>query len=222
MAPRIVPLFTHQDFFIFDKPSGYSFHSEAGPGFFSALQQAFPDEKLYPAHRLDKCTSGLLLVARNAAAASAFTELFTRGKIQKTYIALSNKRPSKKQGSVRGDMARSRNGSWKLTRNQTNPAITHFFTLATENAPRLFVLLPKTGKTHQLRVMMKTLGSPILGDTRYSGEPSDRTYLHAFEIKFRWENKLVTCRSIPTTGAQFINLEAVFSRLPEAFAESGY
>lgn len=59
---------------------------------------------------------------------------------------------------------------------------------------------PKTGKTHQLRVAMKSLGSPILGDNLYSGNQSDRVYLHAYQIEFDYQNEHFCVQALPESG----------------------
>lgn len=81
-------------------------------------------------------------------------------------------------------MEKARRGGWKLTREPHNPAVTHFFSRSAAPGLRLFVLRPHTGKTHRLRVAMKSLGSPILGGTLYSGGPTEILFLHAWKIAF--------------------------------------
>jgi len=61
-------------------------------------------------------------------------------------------------------------------------------------------LQPKTGKTHQLRVAMKSLGSPILGDNLYSGNQSDRVYLHAYQLEFDYQNEHFCVQALPESG----------------------
>ena len=107
--------------------------------------------------------------------------------MRKTYLALSDRRPAKKQGLVKGGMEKSRRGAWKLTRGDgANPAVTRFHSQSIAPNLRLFVLQPQTGKTHQLRVAMKSLGSPILGDTLYGGTPAERLFLHAWRLEFEY------------------------------------
>lgn len=222
MAQGITPCFLHPDFLIFNKPEGISFHSENGTGFFASIQESLPHETLYPVHRLDKMTSGLTMVARNREAAQIFTQLFASHRIHKTYIALSDKKPTKKQGRVIGDMTRTRNGNWKLAHTRQNPAITRFTSESLEQNLRLFILKPETGRSHQLRVMMKSLGSPILGDLRYGGTSADRGYLHATALNFTWKGNPVAFFKQPETGSQFNLLRAdTFHRLQEC-AESTY
>jgi tRNA pseudouridine32 synthase/23S rRNA pseudouridine746 synthase len=106
-------VFTHNDFYILEKPAGLSFHSEDGPGFVVVAEQQL-SEKLFAVHRLDKVTSGLIILARNKVAAASFTTLFTEHAIKKFYLAISDAKPKKKQGWVKGDMAKSRRGMFKL------------------------------------------------------------------------------------------------------------
>ena len=88
-------------------------------------------------------------------------------------------------------MQKARNGAWKLCQSKENPAITRFESVSCEPNLRLFILKPQTGKTHQLRVAMKSLGSPILGDTLYgkNTENIDRTYLHAARLQFEFKGQ---------------------------------
>jgi tRNA pseudouridine32 synthase/23S rRNA pseudouridine746 synthase len=204
------PVFTHPDFYIFDKPAGVSFHSESGTGFFADICGQHPGETLFPVHRLDRLTSGLVLIARHKTAAQDFGKLFETHAVAKTYVALSDHKPLKKQGAIIGDMQRSRSGNWKLARSKTNPAITRFTSQATdllfnEKTVRLFVLKPQTGKTHQLRVMMKAIAAPIIGDERYGGTPADRGYLHASVLEFTWQGEKIYCEQQATTGNLFLS-----------------
>jgi len=83
----------------------------------------------------------------------------------------------------------ARNGSWKLLRSVENPAVTQFFSFGLTPGLRLYLLKPHTGKTHQLRVALKSLGVPLLGDTRYGADKSDRAYLHAWQLAFELDGK---------------------------------
>jgi tRNA pseudouridine32 synthase/23S rRNA pseudouridine746 synthase len=135
-------------------------------------------------------TSGILLLGRNAKAASALSQAFADREVEKFYLAIGSKKPKKKQGLVVGDMERSRRSSWKLVNSKTNPAITQFFSLAAEPGERLFLCKPHTGKTHQIRVALKSVGSGIVGDPIYNaGNEADRGYLHAFSLCFPYQDE---------------------------------
>lgn len=174
------------DFWVISKPTGWTVQRDAdAPSILQWLNDQ--QQTAYPVHRLDKPTSGLLLVARNTAANQCLSQAFARRDVSKTYLALSDARPKKKQGWIRGDMKPARRSQWKLLRQQTNPAVTQFRSSALGDGLRGFVLWPKTGKTHQLRVAMKSLGCPIIGDTLYGGSRSDRLYLHAWQLCFDYQ-----------------------------------
>lgn len=175
--------FCNADFWIINKPVGWTVQRDAdAPSVLQWLNDQ--QETAYPVHRLDKPTSGLLLVARNPSANSRLSQAFAHRRMHKTYLAIGDCKPKKKQGWVRGDMKASRRSQWKLLRSQDNPAITQFRSVALGDGKRGFILTPKTGKTHQLRVAMKSLGCPIIGDTLYGGTPAERLYLHAWRLDF--------------------------------------
>lgn len=117
--------------------------------------------------------------------------------MRKTYLALGTHKPAKKQGWVKGGMARSRRGTWKLTRDEDNFAVTRFSSQSLKPGLRLFVLQPFTGKTHQLRVAMKSIGSPILGDTLYGGDEAEHLFLHAWRLVFDYRGEHFDIRVAP-------------------------
>ena len=88
------------DFIIINKPTGISFHDEGllGQGLHNQVKSIFGFSELYPVHRLDKMTSGLLIFAKNIATAKSFERLFKQHHVEKYYLAISNKKPTKKQG----------------------------------------------------------------------------------------------------------------------------
>ncbi len=197
------------DFILVSKPADLSFHSESGePGLFQQVKKMIKASELYPVHRLDKMTSGLVIFATNKASAVKFQRLFAERLINKYYLAISDKKPKKKQGLIKGDMEKSRRGMWKLVRSQVNPAITQFFSYPLIDGKRLFLVKPSTGKTHQIRVALASIGSAILGDKYYSKSPSDRGYLHAYALCFSFAGQDFTYQLLPQQGQEFICSEA--------------
>lgn len=183
-------LFQHKDFIVINKPAGIAVQRNTDDcNFLTETAAAFGLARLWLVHRLDQDTSGVLILACSVEAASALGKMFAEHRVEKTYLALSDTKPSKKQGWVKGGMAKSRNGCWKLTRESENWAVTQFQTASIVPPLRLFVLKPQTGRTHQLRVAMKSLGSPILGDRRYGGGDADRMFLHAWRLAFEYEGQ---------------------------------
>ena len=191
------------DFIISYKPCGLSVHKDQSEiGLTTLLAEQLDVPQVWLVHRLDKVTSGLLILALNAESAAEFFRLFSEHHVQKTYLALSNQKPKKKQGLIIGDMQKVRNGAWKLCQSKENPAITRFESVSCEPNLRLFILKPQTGKTHQLRVAMKSLGSPILGDALYGKktENIDRTYLHAARLQFEFKGQTFDVFTLPKEG----------------------
>ncbi|MCE0557639.1 MULTISPECIES: TIGR01621 family pseudouridine synthase [unclassified Motilimonas] len=195
------------DFVVINKADNCNFHSEDGEaGLVVEVERAL-SLKLYSVHRLDKMTSGILILAKSSTAAAAFTQLFAQRKMSKFYLALSMQKPNKKQGLIKGDMEKSRRGSWKLTKSQHNPAVTQFFSQSLVPGIRLYLLKPATGKTHQLRVALKSIAAPILGDMRYGQDESDRGYLHAYQLSFRYGEKDYFYQVAPSRGDWFMRPE---------------
>lgn len=202
-----VVVFQNQDFVVIDKPAGVSFHSEESAGLVVLVKQLLRVEALFPVHRLDKMTSGLVVFALNKATAQAFQRLFEQRRVRKYYLALSAKKPKKKQGWVIGDMVPARRGQWKLSPTKEKPAKTQFISQLIGPGLRLFLVNPITGKTHQIRVALKSLGAPIIGDVRYAetaeAKRADRGYLHAFALQFTLENQLFEFVRMPIDGELF-------------------
>ncbi len=200
----------HDDFIIIDKDENINFHDEGdiGEGLHSLVSRAIYTDKIYPVHRLDKMTSGLIIFAKNLATAQSFQRLFEDHQIEKYYLAISENKPKKKQGLIKGDMEKSRRGMYKLLRTTEQPAITQFFSYALSDGLRLFVLKPHSGKTHQIRVALNSIGSPILGDPLYEQKTfntsdRDRGYLHAYDLSFTLKDKTYHYNLAPRQGRHF-------------------
>jgi tRNA pseudouridine32 synthase/23S rRNA pseudouridine746 synthase len=203
----------HQDdFLVVDKPADINFHDEevVGSGFHSQVKKFAREqldiENIYPVHRLDKMTSGLMLFAKNINTTRAFQLLFEQHKVQKFYLAIADGKPKKKQGLIKGDMEKSRRGMWKLMRTMDNPAISQFQSYNVAPKRRLYLIKPHSGKTHQIRVALNSIGVPILGDPLYNTNVgSDRGYLHAFALAFTLNDQHYQYCHAPNFGVEFIN-----------------
>ncbi|GGD57080.1 TIGR01621 family pseudouridine synthase [Lacimicrobium alkaliphilum] len=201
-----IPLvYEDQDLILVNKPVGLGMHQEGvNQSIVTLLANQCGLSKLYPVHRLDKITSGLLLLAKHKDSARELSQQFALRQIEKYYLAITDHKPAKKQGSVSGDMKKSRGGGWILTQTRQDPATTQFFSCSASAGKRLILLKPFSGKTHQIRVMLKSLGSPISGDKLYKGKEADRTYLHAFALRFNSAGKGFEFILPPSQGALFL------------------
>ncbi|MFP4014149.1 MAG: TIGR01621 family pseudouridine synthase [Chitinispirillaceae bacterium] len=192
---------------VVSKDEGVPFHKDKEQqGLVSNIRNDLHLNELYPVHRLDRMTSGLLLFALDKTTAAELSFRFAQGEVEKIYVAIAESKPQKKQGTVTGDMTRSRNGTWKLLRSRTNPAITKFISTSMTPGLRVYLLKPLTGKTHQLRVALKALGVPVAGDSLYypaNENRFDRGYLHAYSLKFELKGKELTYTDMPADGELF-------------------
>ncbi len=137
-------------------------------------------------HRLDKDTSGCILVAKNDAAHAALARQFAERTAQKTYLAVVRGRPRVTSGVVTGAIARHPVHRQRMAishRPGARAAETTWKVLASEGNLSLLECRPKTGRTHQIRVHLKHLGHPIAGDRVYGGGADfPRQLLHAWKI----------------------------------------
>lgn len=201
----------NSDFVVIDKFPGVGFHGEAGAGgLTAALRADLGIASVYTVHRLDTMTSGLILFAKQRDIARELAAQFQRRDVEKWYVAISDRRPKKKQGLIIGDMERARRGMWKLAHTRTNPAVTRFYSRAYAENLRLFVVKPQTGKTHQIRVALKSIGAPVLGDPLYYRESAarddvDRGYLHSYALAFHLKGDEFRFVNMPTAGAYFVD-----------------
>ena len=137
-------------------------------------------------HRLDKDTSGCILVAKNDAAHAALSRQFAARTAQKTYLAVVRGRPRATAGVVTGAIARHPVHRQRMAisrRPEAREAETTWKVLSSEKNLSLVECRPKTGRTHQIRVHLKHLGHPIAGDRVYGGGADfPRQLLHAWKI----------------------------------------
>ena len=135
-------------------------------------------------HRLDKETSGLLLIAKNLNYAKKLSYLFKQKEITKYYIALCEGNPKHNYSQVKLEI---KNKKLKIDNTLTN------YLLLNKNRGISSILFnPQTGKTHQLRIVSKNLGCPIVGDQKYnihSKYSKENLMLHAFALKFEINTK---------------------------------
>ena len=187
---------------VIDKPAGLTVHPGAGQSrgtLVNGLVFFYPEIKnvgspLRPGivHRLDKDTSGLMVVARTQTAYHSLRRQFEDRSVEKVYLGLAAGRFKDKKGIIDLPVGRHPADRQKMSVKSRKPrvAITRYEVLREFKNSTLLALKPLTGRTHQLRVHLSALGHPLLGDSRYGqtagkkGKPGPRLFLHAFELSF--------------------------------------
>jgi pseudouridine synthase, rluA family len=140
-------------------------------------------------HRLDKDTSGLIVIAKNDKVHTALTEMFQEKKIRKTYLAILKGKLNKSEGKIVTQIGRDKNNRKKMTViddvTKGKTAITNYRVISQNNLFTLVKVNIETGRTHQIRVHMRHLGYPILGDSVYGRKDNEkRQMLHAYKLEF--------------------------------------
>ena len=185
-------LYEDDDVIVVNKPSGLLTHAKGGLSTEPTVAEiirpktSFTSDTDRPGivHRLDRDTSGVLIIAKTAEAAAHLQQQFAQRTAKKTYLAVTNGVP--KLAAARIDLPIGRNPSAPSTfRIDPNgkPAQTTYRVLAATNTQALIELKPTTGRTHQLRVHMAYLNTPILGDRVYSKPNANRLMLHAQKLE---------------------------------------
>jgi tRNA pseudouridine32 synthase/23S rRNA pseudouridine746 synthase len=176
---------------VIDKPAGFAVHKgpkggESLEDHFGALRFGLPRAPAL-AHRLDRDTSGCLVLGRHRKARAELGRLFKAGKVSKTYWAVVEGGPTEAEGRIDLPLGRkdASRGWWMKHDPQGQPAVTTWRVMGRTGPLTWLGLEPLTGRTHQLRVHCAAMGWPILGDSVYGTAPrtgGPGLHLHAREI----------------------------------------
>jgi 23S rRNA pseudouridine1911/1915/1917 synthase len=213
-------IFENKDFIAVDKPAGLAVHagvgtndppassreaSRAGKTLVDFLLEKFPEIALVGdapeirpgiVHRLDKDTSGVMIVARNQRTFEYLKDLFKNRQIEKKYLALVHGKMKEKEGQIEGEMGRSKKDfrkqalvRGKISVRKERYSLTHFNVKEEFDNFSLLEVSPKTGRMHQIRVHLHSIGHPIVGDKKYMFKEyknisAPRMFLHALSISF--------------------------------------
>ena len=185
----------NENFIIINKPAGIAVQSgtKSFKNIIDILKDSkyFVDHKPYIVHRLDKETSGILIVAKSREYAQLFTSLFRIRKIHKTYIALTYGKVSKLKKTLKDDLILFENNKKIIQK-----AISYLKVLKSTDSYSYVELNPITGRKHQLRKQLYNIGNPIVGDNKYfinkrldkKRIKNKNLMLHAYKIKFMINN----------------------------------
>ena len=177
----------NENFVVVNKPAGIAVQSgtKSKRNILDILRKTkeFEGTSPYTVHRIDKETTGVLIVAKNRKYAQLFTSLFRIRKIHKTYLCIAVGRLDKNKGTFMDELFH-----YERNKKVKTKAITHFSVLDSNNNYLLLKLNPETGRKHQLRKQLLIHGCPVLGDDKYRislSHPKKNTLmLHAHKINF--------------------------------------
>jgi tRNA pseudouridine32 synthase/23S rRNA pseudouridine746 synthase len=207
-------LFLDGEALVIDKPAGLAVHP--GPRTPASLKDHLGDLRFgfvrrpSPVHRLDRDTSGCLLLARHPKAHKRFQRAFEEGRVVKTYVAILDREIGAEEGMIDMPLAKisSREEGWRMVADPKGAAaVTRWRRLAVRAGRSAILFMPATGRTHQLRVHAASgLGAAIIGDPVY-GDGRGPMLLHALSLRLERPGKATVEARAP---------------LPLAFAEAGF
>jgi 23S rRNA pseudouridine1911/1915/1917 synthase len=208
-----------EDILVLNKPAGLVVHPGSGnttgtlvQGLLFHDEEAFSGmdaEDLRPGivHRLDKDTSGVLVVAKTTKAEAALKESFKSRHTEKTYLAVAIGSFQHPSGEISGSIGRSPHKRRKMAvvSDGGKPALTRYRILAESASCSLLEVQILTGRTHQIRVHLASIHHPILGDSLYGGRPArmpflpQRQLLHAWKLSFPHptSGEIIRCKAAP-------------------------
>jgi len=183
----------NDNFIVINKPSGIPV--QAGTKSFKNIIDILKDTKYFEhtkpfvVHRLDKETSGVMIVAKNREYAQLFTSLFRIRKMHKTYLAITHGEIKKDTKLLQDNLV-----TYEKNKKVIQKAISHLRILKSNEQYSFLELKPITGRKHQLRKQLYNIGNPIVGDDKYSFRGTSKRFnvknimLHAYKIKFMINN----------------------------------
>ncbi len=179
-------LFENSDFIILDKWAGIA--TQGGSKINISIDDIIKNisSKYNLVHRLDRETSGLLIIAKNLQTTKIFGKLFKEQLISKIYFAICQGTPHNKESEVKLLIEN------KKILNKSSNSLTRYKVYQTNKNFSTLLFAPRTGKTHQIRLVAKHLGAPIVGDTKYNKMIKNNTEtlkLNACSLKFEMNNK---------------------------------
>jgi 23S rRNA pseudouridine1911/1915/1917 synthase len=227
LTPEAIPLkiiYEDDDVLVLDKPPGMTVHpapGSAGHTLVNAILAHFPHladigDSLRPGivHRLDRDTSGIMLVAKNSRAQQNLVKQFEKRQVSKTYITLVKGNLTPESGVIEAPVGRDpRNRQRMAVVSRGREARTGYRVLGYIGNYTLLEIKPQTGRTHQIRVHLAAIGFPVVGDATYGVKSPylARQFLHASRLGFR----------LPATG-EYVEFEAELAEdLKRALEEMG-
>lgn len=211
IMPQPIPLniiYEDEHLLVLNKQAGIIVHPTHGHyigtlanGVVHYWQQQGKKHRFRPVHRLDEWTSGVLIVAKNHFAHQHIHEQMLKHEVVKRYVAIVHGHPPNERGTIDAPIMRNpENPHVRITSPEGDPAVTHYEVVASFEEATFVSVHLETGRTHQIRVHLKHIGCPIIGDPLYGSSGKDdagfieRQALHAEHIRLRHplDNRIVS------------------------------
>lgn len=194
---KLEVIYEDDDCAVISKPVGLLSHSKGAynpeatvESWLKSRLKGITGDRAGIVHRLDRATSGVMIVAKTPDALSWLQKQFSQRKVKKNYVAVVEGELKQVEAVI--DMPIERNPKKPQTfrvGSNGKSAVTKYKVLETGNNCSFLELKPETGRTHQLRVHLNQIGHPIVGDMFYGGKTADRLYLHALKLEITLPNK---------------------------------
>ncbi len=182
---RIKVVYEDEDILALNKPNGLLVEGiVSGERTLTDWAIAHSNPRARALHRIDRDTSGLVLFAKNSKWNRELTDLFERKRIRKEYWAIVKGAWDPRRNKVETKIRRTAEGKWENHREQGKEAKTTFRVLGQDQTCTWIQALPKTGRTHQIRLHCLEAGCPIVGDRFYSDDRANPLLLHARGLRF--------------------------------------
>ncbi|GAB3788748.1 RluA family pseudouridine synthase [Dyella agri] len=217
-------IFEDKHFLVIDKPSGIASHGGSGVshGAIELLRAARPHESLELVHRLDRDTSGVLVLAKSRAGLTGLQAAIRAGEVTKQYLCLMVGHPPKAKFDVNAPLRKSiLQGGERMVRvsDDGKPSLTFFREMEQYPGARLMQATLGTGRTHQIRVHAAHVGYPLAGDPKYGDREMNkrfrdmglqRLFLHASHLSFELDGRLYSFSApLPDDLKTFLDVLAV-------------
>lgn len=175
------------DILVCVKPAGIlSQSAESKTG--TSVQDEYPDKLLFPVHRLDRETGGVMVFAQTGSAAAELSAQITAGEMKKRYLAVVRGKPAEDRGVYEDllfrDKQKNKTYVVKRMRKGVRDASLEYTVLGTAGEYSLVEISLRTGRTHQIRVQFSSRGMPLYGDGRYGGGSGEQLGLFAYSLSF--------------------------------------
>ncbi len=190
-------IYEDNDCLVIDKPVGVLSHSKGSynpeptvASFIAEKIDGLEGERAGIVHRLDRMTSGIMICAKNQESHKWLQKQFAQRKVKKTYVAIINAGLEPKKAIIDMPIERDPRSPKQFRVGKSGKeAQTNYEVVESNHQYSRIILKPETGRTHQLRVHLKQLGYPIIGDILYGGKEYSRLMLHAKELEITLPNK---------------------------------